>query len=147
MIIRLFCCSLIVVSICACSQKKNLPIEGAWRQIEHKTITGDSIVIDFPGMSEVDAIKVWSGNRFMFVARVKTDTIVEDNYGTGTFKLEGNKYEENIQILGYHPWEGKTIKMTLEIRNDTLIQTYPVDDKGVMEKEWAAIEKYVRINK
>ncbi|NVO19530.1 MAG: hypothetical protein HXX13_07510 [Bacteroidetes bacterium] len=145
MIIRLICFLLILLSFTACNQKKAISIEGAWRQIEHKTFTGDSVVIDFPGKSEVDAIKIWSGNRFMFVARVKTDTVVEENYGTGTFKLEGNRYEENINILGYKPWEGKTIKMTLEIRNDTLIQTYPVDDNGVKEKEWACIEKYLRL--
>jgi hypothetical protein len=35
--------------------------------------------------------------------------------------------------------------MLIEIKNDTLIQTYPVDDNGKMEKDWAWIEKYVRI--
>jgi hypothetical protein len=35
--------------------------------------------------------------------------------------------------------------MEIEMKNDTLIQTYPVDDKGQMDKEWAWIEKYVRI--
>ncbi|MEI6898456.1 MAG: hypothetical protein WCL00_01155 [Bacteroidota bacterium] len=140
-------CLIITIAFCSCCQKKSPEIEGAWHQILHQTITGDSSVTDFPGKSDVDATKIWSGNHFMFVARIKTDTIVEDNYGVGTFKLEGNRYEETISILGYKPWEGKTIKMTLEIRNDTLIQTYPVDDNGKMEKEWANIEKYVRIKK
>jgi hypothetical protein len=141
------CCLIITLGFCSCSQKKNLNIEGAWKQILHQTITGDSIVTDFPGKSDVDATKIWSGDHFMFVTRIKTDTLVEDNYGVGTFKLEGNKYEETISILGYKPWEGKTIKMKLEIKNDTLTQTYPVDDKGQMEKDWANIEKYVRIQK
>jgi hypothetical protein len=81
----------------------------------------------------------------MFVARIKTDTTVEDGYGVGTFKLQGNRYEETITYLSYKPWEGKTIKMTLEIKNDTLIQKYPVDENGQLEKEWSNIEKYVRI--
>ena len=91
--------------------------------------------------------KIWSGNHWMFVARMKTDTVVKDGYGMGTYTLEGSRYEENIKILEYKGWEGKTIKMTLEMKNDTLVQTYPVDDKGQMEKDWACIEKYVRINK
>ncbi len=45
----------------------------------------------------------------MFIARAKTDTLVEDVYGVGTYKLQGNKYEENIRIMNYKPWEGKTI--------------------------------------
>jgi len=34
-------------------------------------------------------------------------------------------------IIGllHKPWEGKTIKMTLEMKNDTITQTYPVDEK------------------
>ena len=143
---RLLCCLVIAISMCAC-QKKSLNIEGAWRQVESQTIKGNSTVIEFPGKTNVDDIKIWSGNHFMFVARIKTDTTVEDMYGVGTFKLEGNKYEENLQIINYKPWEGKTIKMLLEMKNDTLIQTFPVDDKGQMDKDWAVIEKYIRRKK
>jgi len=95
----------------------------------------------------MDVIKIWPGSHFMSVGRVKTDTTDWDLYGSGTFKLEGNKYEENVKVLFYKEWEGKTIKMLLEIKNDSLAQTFPVDEKGKMEKEYANIEKYVRINK
>lgn len=141
---NLIYCLLIAFIIGGCTQPKRTKIEGAWKQIEHQTITGNKAVIDFPGKSDVDVTKIWSGNHFMFVARVKMDTTVTDNYGVGTYKLDGNKYEEHISVIGYKPWEGATIKMTLVIRNDTLIQTYPVDEKGEIDKEWANIEKYVR---
>jgi len=143
----ILCCLIITIGFPSYSQKKSLNIEGAWKQVHHQTITGKSVVVDFPGKSDVDAVKIWSGNRFMFVVREKIDTTVTDGYGTGTYTLEGNKYEENINILSYKPWEGTTIKMILEIKKDTLIQTYPVDDKGQMNKDWAIIEKYVRIKK
>jgi hypothetical protein len=143
----LLCCLMIMSGIFAYGQRKTLNIEGAWKQVHHQTITGNSVVVDFPGKSEVDAIKIWSGDHFMFVVREKADTNVTDGYGVGTYTLVGNRYEEHIRILSYKPWEGTTIKMLLEIKNDTLIQSYPVDDKGKMNKEWAVIEKYVRINK
>jgi CTP-dependent riboflavin kinase len=142
---RLLCIIMIIFSLCAYSQKEKPNIEGAWKQVYHQTITGNSVVVDFPGKSEVNAIKIWSGDHFMFVVREKVDTTVTDGYGVGTYTLTGNRYEEHIKILSYKPWEGTTIKMLLEIKNDTLIQSYPVDEKGKMNEEWAIIEKYVRI--
>ena len=138
-----------MIGLCvyACSQKKSFNIEGVWKMVQSQTINENKSVIDFPGKKIVDETKIWSGNNFMFIARAKTDTIIEDVYGVGTYKLQGNTYEENIRIMNYKPWEGKTIKMTLEIKNDTLIQTFPVDDKGQMDKNWAWIEKYIQIKK
>ncbi|MEI7526719.1 MAG: hypothetical protein WCJ95_20390 [Mariniphaga sp.] len=140
------CCLLITLSIFVYSQKKNPSIDGTWKLVEFRTVTGSSQVIDFPGKNYMDITKIWSGNHFMCVGRTKVDTTVSDMYGTGTYKLEGNRYEENVKLLFYKPWEGQTIKMLLEIKNDTLIQTYPVDAKGQMEKE-AWIEKYIRVKK
>ena len=138
---------LIAFTISVYSQKKSLNIEGTWKLVQTQTLTGTKSVIDFPGKTVVDQTKIWSGNNFMFVARVKTDTIVENMYGVGTYKLQGNRYEEYLKIISYKPWEGKTILMTIEMKNDTLIQTYPVDNNGQIDKNWAAIEKYVKIKK
>jgi hypothetical protein len=124
---------------------KKLKIEGAWKLVQYQTINGDSVVNEFPGKKEYDITKIWSGNHMEFVGRSKSDTIVEDLYWVGTYKLEGNKYIETTSILFYKPWEGTTIKMKLDMKNDTLILNYPVDDKGQMDKDWAWIEKYVRI--
>jgi len=113
--------------------------------VYYSTINGSKTTIEFPGKTKMDVIKIWSGNQFMSVGQTKIDTTVSDGYGSGTYTLDGNKYVENVKILFYKEWEGKKIKMLLELQNDTLIQTYPVDDKGKMDKEWAWIEKYVRI--
>ena len=141
----LLCCLIITLGFCSCSQKKILNVEGAWKMVQYQTIKGDSVFNEFPGKSVMDCSKIWSGGHFMCVGRSKTDTTVSDMYGVGTYTLEGHKYVETVNILFYKPWEGKTIKMLLDIRNDTLFQTYPVDDNGQMNKDWAWIEKYVRI--
>lgn len=141
----LICFLLIVFTINAYSQKESPKIEGAWKMVQYQTINGNKAVVNFPGKSDMDVTKIWSGNTCMGVGRIKEDTIVTDMYFLGTYKLAGNKYEENVKYLFYKPWEGKTIKMTLEMKNDTVIITYPVDDKGQMDKDEAWVEKYVRI--
>ncbi len=142
---RLFYFLIIAFIINSCNQKKSTAIEGTWKLVHSQTFKGDSSVVYFPGKNDMDMTKIWSGDHWMFTGRIKADTTVTDVYGMGTFKLEGNRYEENVGILFYKPWEGKTIKMTLEMKNDTLTQTYPVDDKGEMDKNEATVEKYVRI--
>jgi len=144
---KLLCLLLIAFSLSAYCQKKSPDIEGAWKMVQYQTINGEKAFVNFPGKSDMDVTKIWSGSTCMAVGRIKEDTTVTDMYFLGTYTLKGNKYEENVKFLMYKPWEGKTIKMTLEMRNDTLIQTYPVDDKGKMEKDWAWIEKYIKIKK
>jgi hypothetical protein len=144
---KLLCFLMIAFISSAYSQKKSPNIEGAWKMVQFQTINGNKAVIDFPGKNDMDITKIWSGNHFMAVGLIKEDTTKTDMYAAGTYKLEGIRYEENVKNLFYKSWEGKTIKMLLEMKNDTLIQTYPVDDKGKMDKEWAWIEKYVRIKK
>jgi len=144
---KLLCLFFIAFSISAHSQKKSLKIEGAWKMVQSQTIKGNESVIDFPGKVDNDITKIWSGNQCMAVGRTKQDKSVSDMYFLGTFTLIGNRYEENIKILSYTEWEGKTIKMLLEMKNDTLIQTYPVDDKGQIDKNEAWSEKYVRVIK
>lgn len=143
----LICCLMFAFSISSYCQKKSLNIEGAWKLVQYQTISGNSAVIDFPGKNEMDDTKIWSGNTFMFFNRTKVDTTIKDWYGVGTYKLNGNNYEEYVRLMNYPQWEGTTIKMLLTMKNDTLIQTYPVDDKGEMDKKEAYIEKYIRVKK
>jgi len=143
---NLIYCLMIALSIGGCSQPKNSKIEGAWKLVQYQTINGDSVTNEFPGKRDINVTKIWSGNHVAFAGTDKCDTIVEpDWYGVGTYTLEGNKYVETTSILFYKPWEGTTIKMKMEMKNDTLIVNYPVDDKGQMDKDWAWIDKYVRL--
>jgi hypothetical protein len=136
----------IALVICGCAQQKSLKIEGAWRLVQYQTIIGDSVINEYPGKRVLDVTKIWSGNHVAFAGTDKCDTIVEpDWYGVGTYKLEGSKYVETTSILFYKPWEGTTIKMKMEMKNNTLIITYPVDAQGQMDKGSAWIEKYVRL--
>jgi hypothetical protein len=142
---KFVCFLMIAFSISAYCQQKSPNIKGTWKLVQYQTINGNSVINEFPGKSVMDMTKIWTDTHFMAVGRTKIDTTVSDGYALGTYKLEGNRYEEDVKILFYKPWEGKKIKMLLDLKNDTLIQTYPVDDKGKMDKDWAWIEKYVRV--
>ena len=144
---RIFCLVLIALSLNSYSQQNPIMLEGAWKVVQRQTINGDKVVTDFPGKDEVDVVKIWSGNRFMGVGRSKSGTTVTDEFASGTFKLNGIKYEEHVEYLFYKEWEGTTVKLSLELRNDTLIQTFPVDDKGQPDKNGAWVEKYIKLDK
>ena len=56
-----------------------------------------------------------------------------------------NKYEESITY--HHLSEsliGTTIKMFIEVKNDTLIQKWPVNDAWQLPEKYS-LEKYVRL--
>jgi hypothetical protein len=139
----LLLCSIIIVS---CTPQKSSPLEGTWQFIYGKSVAGDSLVYEFPGNVTGDQIKMWSENHFVFVGKFDFDTTTIDNYGGGTYTLEGDRYEENILYHSSKSSVGQTVKMLLEIRNDTIIQTWPVSDDGETDQSNYNIEKYTRLD-
>ena len=89
---------------------------------------------------------MWSKGYVLYVGRYKSDTTFIDGYGGGPYKLDGKRYEENIQFFSFQSSVGQTVKMLLEIRNDTLIQTWPADDNGQINKSNFRQEKYIRLD-
>jgi hypothetical protein len=64
----------------------------------------------------------------------------------GTFTLNGNIYEETILYHFDQAYEGNKNKIWLEIRNDTLIHIFPVDNAGKPNPTRHWTEKYTRLN-
>jgi hypothetical protein len=57
-----------------------------------------------------------------------------DHCDSGSYTLDGNKYEEQV-LWHYNPaYVGNKLKMLMELKNDTLIQTFPVDENGKGKK-------------
>ena len=139
------CCLLLILSICINTQK-NPELSGAWNLVQSQKVHDNKVTVIYPGMYSGDQIKVWIDNQFLFVGRFKTDTII-NSYGSGTYKLTGNKYEEYIRYHILQNAEGKTVKMTMEMKGDTLYQTYPYDDNWQLNKSNSTVEKYIIIKK
>jgi hypothetical protein len=136
--------SLIVLFIIGCStQEKKLPIEGGWKLVYASYPSSD---LTFPTNLTGAGVKTWTSGTFVFAGKYQMDTVTYNNYGWGTFKLsEGNRYEEYITY--HHLSEssiGTTIKMLIEVRNDTLIQKWPVNDNWQLPEKYS-LEKYARL--
>ena len=131
--------------ICSCKNGNQSPIQGAWQLVHEDHIKGGKITAVFPISITGGEIKMWSEHNFVFVGRFKQDTIFTDSYGGGTYTLEGNRYEEYVQYHSVPDYVNQTVKIKLEIMNDTIIQTYPVDDNGQVNKNEYYIEKWARL--
>jgi hypothetical protein len=67
-------------------------------------------------------------------------------FGVGTYTLNGNLYVEDIKYHFDPAYEGTKNKIWLEIRKDTLLHVFPVDDLGKPNQARHWIEKYVRLD-
>jgi hypothetical protein len=139
--------SLVIIFISgSCTQEKKSPIEGAWQLIETQSVENGKTVTTYPGVLVGKEFKTWSGKNFMFVGRWTENSIITDNYGFGTYSLNGNEYEETILYHFNKPYEGQTIRMKLELRNDTVFQVYHrLDTAGMPDEKVYSVEKYVRM--
>jgi len=141
-------CGMILLIILGCSQKESNPsnpIEGAWQVVSWQNLAGDSLVwelgVDYIGTE----MKIWSKSHFAFSGRYQQDTTFIDNYGGGTYKLDGTHSEENILYFSNQSGVGTTIKLLYDLKNDTLIQTWPVDENWQVDKSNYNIQKLIRL--
>ena len=137
--------TLFLLILIGCKQEPANPIEGAWNLIYVKNIANDSVVSEFPTTYQGTDIKMWTKDNWSFVARYKQDTINWDNYGGGTYTLNGNIYVENVIFHADKSYIGKKLRMLMTVKNDTLIQIWPVDEKGEVNKSECHVERYIRL--
>ncbi len=119
--------------------------QGAWQMVQMQRIDGAKVTNYFSDRYNVSQIKIWSGGHFIFVGKYEVDTTVSYRYGVGTYNLQGNIYEEDILYHFDKAYEGRKNKIWLEIRNDTLLHIFPVDNSGKPDQRTHWIEKYVRL--
>jgi hypothetical protein len=128
-----------------CTQPQIRPHEGAWNLVYLETVNSDTTTNVFPGDLTGSDMKLWAKDHFAFVGRFQwNEDTTFNNWGGGTYTLEGTHYQELIEYHVNANWLGDTPKMLLEMKGDTLIQAYPVDDKWQIDKSNYTIEKYVR---
>ena len=128
-----------------CSNKKNKFLHGAWQMVQMQRIDNGKVTNYFSENYSIDQTKMWSQNHFTFVGKYKVDTVVTYRFGSGTYSLEGDRYEEDIMYHFDEAYEGQKNKMLLELKNDTLRHIFPVDDNGQADQSRYYIELYVRL--
>lgn len=139
-------CLIISLIIIGCAQHKSSPVEGTWKLVYGKWMERDTLFGEFPGTLTVSQIKMWSKDYVVFVGRFKSGNKFSDNYGGGRYKLQGNRYEENLEFYTDSSSVGGIAKMLLEIKNDTLVQTWPLHDDGQIDKSNFSQEKYIKLD-
>jgi hypothetical protein len=142
---------ILALVILSCKQEPfKFPI-GAWSLVQTQRTTNGKTVVTFPteaNKGKTTQLKMYSEKNWSFVGKSLRDTIIADVYGGGTYTLEGSIYEETIMYHYGKQWIGRVSKnMTLELVNDTLVQTYhpisAVDGQPV--DSITNIQKYVRL--
>jgi len=135
----------ILLAFCITGCKKQTvqsPVDGAWKLVYMKGIT-DSVIFELPGNTTGSVTKMWNGNHFSVVGKLTSDSLVINHYVGGTFSLDGEKYQENVEFHTFPENNGTIKNMKLVIKNDTLIQIWPVNENGD-PAENSNIEKYIR---
>ncbi len=129
--------------ILSSSIPQNTSIEGAWQLVYVEDHFSET---PLTRQDTGSGVKFWTDGCFTFAGYFELDNMLYDNYGWGTYKLsEGNHYEESILENHLLPEaKGKTINMLIEIRNDTLIQSWPADENWNLQQKYVT-EKYVRL--
>lgn len=143
---NLLLCLIIPMFLGSCTQEKVSPMEGAWKLAYEYEVKGDQSALIFPGESQGSEIKMWSGDRWALVGVFVEDSIMTDNFGGGKFTLEGTNYQEIVEYHSARQYLGQTVKLFLEVKNDTLTQIWPVDEAGEPVKSHYYMEKWVRFD-
>jgi len=136
---------IIFVTLGSYAQEKKSAIEGAWQLVHAYSKSGDKITDEYPVTYTGGQMKMWDKDNWVFVGIAKAANVTYDLYGGGTYTLNGDRYIENIIYHNDRSLINTKFKTLLEIRNDTLIQTSPVDDNGQVIKGEYSTEKYVRL--
>jgi len=131
--------------LAACKQEPVNPVVGAWDLIYARQVVNDSIVATFPDDYQGSQVKMWCNNYWMFVGEYSQDTIKSDSFGGGSYTLEGIVYKETIKYHSSKDYVGETLRMRIVVANDTLIQVWPADEMGEVDKSNYTSEKYVRV--
>lgn len=122
------------------------PINGTWKLVSAVTITKGDTVSSFP-VENQEMIKQFNGTHFSFfkhdLSKGKGKNTVFDA-GSGTYTLNGDKYEEHLQYCSYRDWEDLKFSFTVNIKNDTLVQR-GIEKIDSLNVNHEIVETYVKL--
>jgi beta-lactamase regulating signal transducer with metallopeptidase domain len=118
-------------------------IEGAWKTFLSQKIENGKTITLITSDSKYTEMKVWTKDYYAYVGNQGYGSYSFG--GSGTYKLNGNLYEENIIYSPVGSTQGQTVKLILEIKNDTLTQIWPIDASGKYDKLNCNIIKMVKM--
>jgi hypothetical protein len=138
---------IVILIVLSCTKQASKFPQGAWQLLQVQNEINGKKEVTFPVATMTGSqIKMWSEKHWCIIGEWTEDTLKGDIYGGGTYTIDGNQYNETVMYHNGKVYIGKTLKMTLELKNDTLIQIYqPVDSTGRQIEKTSSIEKYTRL--
>ena len=139
----------------AAAQQKN-KIEGVWRMVSGK-LDGKEM------LSSGSDMKFITAKHFIYIAQDKAKTISAiakktkedpltaymDSFraGSGTYKLEGNKYTETIEFSADPIYIGRSFDFTMRVEGNRLYQSgkFPLYENGKKVRDALLEEVYERV--
>ena len=129
------------------SQSQDFSIVGTWKQVSYKTIKNGHSVYNMTNSGNGEQLKSWSKESFIFAGKsIDNDNNVSRSFGNGNYSLHGNHYTENIKVHVSPDYEGKSLKFYMELKGDTLTQTFSVNSDWSYDKKNCWIEKFIKVN-
>lgn len=142
-VFRLLALLMIMVS---CSPEKKSPMDGEWILAHEYEIANGVTTVLYPGDAEGNEIKIWSGDYWVLLGKFESDSGITQVFGGGTYRLDGNRYEEIVEYHSAPQYLDQTVKLRVEFKKDTIMQTWPVDENGeVITTGSYYIEEWARI--
>jgi hypothetical protein len=139
--------ALTTLAVCSCvslyAQNPKSPLEGTWEMTSAKWQEGDK-VHSFPGDMSGSQVKTYSAGHFLFVGQFKTGEKVQDNYGGGTYALNGEDYAETLRYHVAPAAVGKTLRFKLVIQGNTMTLTGPINPQDQKALGNQLTEVYLR---
>jgi len=141
---KLIFLSLTLLTILSCTSKEpEFPI-GAWKLLSTEVYTDGNLTEK--DLITYTNIKIFSEKNWEFLGMDTSDSLPIYNFGGGTYSLNGSEYLETIEMHVFKPFEGQTLKMTLGLKNDTLVQEWiPLDSTGIPDTHLKYVEKSVQL--
>ncbi len=96
--------------------------------------------------SNTCGLKTWSDKYFLWVDSSPRGINNAGSLGGGTYTLKGNKYTETFEHHASPSFRGVTMKIHLEMKKDTVIEIWPVDQNFNYDKNNCIIQKFVRVD-
>ena len=130
------------------ARQSQIPLVGTWKLISGTVIEkGDTVITDYT--KNISFIKIINDTHFAFLQHDLNkgkDSVPVFVAGGGSYSLSKNSYKEHLEYCNARDWEGNDFTFTVDIKNDTLIQSGVeiVESAGVNRTN---IEKYVRAKK
>ena len=123
-------------------------LKGAWLMVKIKLVSDGEVQFEIPGNVTGSQVKVWSDEYFSATGKFHmSDTDSDmDNFAGGTYEFAGTHYQETIIYHVSDEIVGSQANMIMELKGDTLIQSWPVNESGEIDWDNYSQETYVKLD-